>query len=135
MGFKPIDMSKLDEYAAQAKASWGDTPQWAEYERKWAGKAKEDKDAMGERLMGMFAPFGRMAAEGADPASDEAQAQVAAIQSFITENAYTCTNEILAHLGRAYGAGGDFTRNINAAAGPGAAEFAAQAVEAFCAQG
>ena len=134
LSFKPFDTSKLDEYAAQAKASWGDTPQWAEYEAKWAGKTKEDERAMGERLMELFVPFGRMAAEGADPACEEAQAQVAAIQSFITANAYTCTNEILAHLGRAYGSGGDFTRNINAAAGPGAAEFAAAAVEAYCAQ-
>ena len=135
LGVKPFDTSKLDEYAAQAKASWGETPQWAEYEAKWAGKGKEDGHAMGERLMGMFVPFGRMAADGADPACDEAQAQVTAIQSFITEHAYTCTNEILAHLGRAYGSGGDFTRNINGASGPGAAEFAAQAIEAFCARG
>ena len=39
---------------------------------------------------------------------------------------------ILAGLGQAYGSGGDFTRNINAAAGPGAAEFAAAAVGAYC---
>ena len=135
MSFKPFDTSKLDEYAAQAKASWGDTPQWAEYEAKWAGKTKEEENAMGKRLMELFIPFGRMTAEGADPACEEAQAQVAAIQSFITENAYTCTNEILAHLGRAYGSGGDFTRNINDAAGPGAAEFAAAAVEAYCSRG
>ena len=135
MSFKPFDTGKLDEYAAQAKASWGKTPQWAEYEAKWAGKTKEDENAMGERLMELFIPFGRMAEEGADPSCEKAQAQVAAIQSFITQNAYTCTNEILAYLGRAYGSGGDFTRNINAAAGPGAAEFAAAAVEAYCSQG
>ena len=133
LSFKAFDTSKLDEYAAQAKASWGETPQWAEYEAKWADKTHADKHAMGERLMGLFVPFGRMAAAGTDPTCEEAQAQVAAIQAFITENAYTCTNEILAHLGRVYGSGGDFTRNINTAAGPGAAEFAAAAVEAFCA--
>ena len=135
LGFKSIDAGKLDEYAAQAKASWGDTPEWAEYEAKWSGKSKEDEHAMGERLMGLFSPFGRMVADGADPSCDEAQTQVAAIQSFITEHAYTCTNEILAYLGRAYGSGGDFTRNINDAAGPGAAEFAARAIELYCAQG
>ena len=132
LSFKPFDTSKLDEYAAQAKASWGDTPQWVEYEQKWVEKTEEDEGIMGEHLMELFVPFGRMAAENADPECDEAQAQVAAIQSFITENAYTCTNEILAHLGRAYGSGGDFTRNINSAAGPGAAEFAAAAVELYC---
>ena len=34
-----------------------------------------------------------------------------------------------------YKFGGDFTRNINGAAGPGAAEFAAAAVEAYCSRG
>ena len=134
MSFKPFDTSRLDEYAARAKESWGKTPQWAEYEQRWAGRTEQDERDMGERLMGLFVPFGKMAADGADPACEEAQAQVAAIQSFITENAYTCTNEILAHLGRAYGSGGDFTRNINDAAGPGAAEFAAAAVETYCAR-
>lgn len=130
--FGPFDTSKLDEYAAQAKASWGATPQWEEYEDKWAGRPKEEQAAMGERLMELFVPFGRMAAEGADPSCDEAQAQVGKIQTFITENYYTCTDYILAGLGQAYGSGGDFTRNINAAAGPGAAEFAAAAVRAHC---
>lgn len=132
LSFKPFDTSKLDEYAAEAKASWGTTPQWAEYEQKRAGKTREDDVAMGERLMELFVPFGKMAAEEADPTCDEAQAQVLAIQGFITENAYTCTDEVLADLGLMYGSGGDFTRNINAAAGDGAAEFAAAAIEAHC---
>lgn len=133
LSFKPFDTSKLDECMAAAREAWGKTPQWAEYEQKWACKTKEDEAAMGERLMRLFVPFGKLAAEGADPACEEAWAQVAAIQAFITENAYNCTNEILAGLGRAYGSGGDFTRNINEAAGPGAAEFAAAAIEAYCA--
>lgn len=62
----------------------GKTPQWREYEEKWAGRSKGE--------------------------------QVAKIRAFITENYYACTNKILAGLGRAYGAGGDFTQNINAAA-------------------
>ena len=134
LSFKPFDTSKLDEYAVAARESWGKTPQWADYERKWAGRTKEDEAAMGERLMELFIPFGQMVAAGADPACEEATLQAKAIQDFITENAYTCTDEILAHLGRAYGSGGDFTRNIDAAAGPGAAEFAAAAVEAHCAR-
>lgn len=31
-----------------------------------------------------------------------------------------------------YGAGGAFTENINAAGGPGTAEFAAKAIEVYC---
>ena len=131
--FDAFDTSKLDEYAAQAKAQWGATPTWKEYEKKSAGRSTSEQAGMGADLMALFVPFGKMAAEGADPASPEAKAQAAAIQAFITEHFYTCTNDIFAQLGQAYGAGGDFTRNINAAAGPGAAEFAAQAVAAYCA--
>ena len=132
MSNEPHDASRSDEYEERAKQSWGAMPQWAEYEQRWAGKTKADKDAMGERLMSLFVPFGEMAAAGVSPACDEAQDQVEAIQRFITENAYTCTNDILAYLGRAYGAGGEFTHNINEAAGPGAAEFASMAVEIYC---
>ena len=135
LSFEAFDTSKLEEYAAEAKASWGDTAQWAEYEAKRAGRTEEDERAMGEALMELFVPFGQMAADGADPACGEAQAQVAAIQAHITEHYYSCTNEILAGLGTMYGSGGDFTRNIDAAAGEGAAEFAAQAIAAYCAKG
>ena len=135
LSFEAFDTSELDEYARKAKESWGNTPQWAEYEKKSAGRTAREEVDMGKQLMGLFAPFGKMAVEGADPASAEAQEQVAAIQRFITEHMYTCTNEILAQLGKAYGSGGDFTRNINEAAGPGAAEFAARAVELYCSEG
>ena len=42
------------------------------------------------------------------------------------------TDEILSGLGTMYGSGGEFTQNINEAAGEGAAEFAAAAIKAFC---
>ncbi len=88
--FGPFDTSKLDEYAEQAKASWGKTPQWKEYEEKWAGRSKGEQVAMGRSLMELFVPFGRMSAEGADPSCEEALNQVARIQAFITENYYDC---------------------------------------------
>ena len=131
MTFKPFDKSEIDEYTEAAKASWGDTPAWQEYEHKSAGRSKEEEGVLGQEMMALFEPFGRMAAEGADPASPEATVQAKCIQDFITAHYYTCTDEIFAQLGCAYGAGGDFTRNIDAAAGVGAAEFASQAVEAL----
>ena len=131
MTFKPFDTSKIDEYAKQAKASWGATTAWQEYEHKSACRSKEEEGMLGQEMMALFEPFGRMAAEGTDPASPEATAQAKRIQDFITAHYYTCTDEIFAQLGRAYGSGGDFTRNIDAAAGEGAAAFAMHAVEAL----
>lgn len=133
LNFEAFDTSKLDDYAKEAKASWGTTPQWAEYERKSAGRTAQEEAGMGAELMGLFVPFGKMASAGADPGCKEAQTQVGVIQEFITEHFYACTNEILAQLGNAYGCGGDFTHNINQVAGPGAAEFAAAAIEVYCA--
>lgn len=130
LGFEAFDTSKIDEYAAQAKASWGTTPEWAEYQHRSSGRTKKEEMALGEDLMALFEPFGRMAADGADPASPEAAAQARLIQAFITEHFYTCTDEVFLGLGQMYGAGGDFTRNIDAAAGEGAAIFAMHAIEA-----
>ncbi len=133
--FKAFDTSEMDEYAAQAKASWGNSPEWKEFERKSAGRTKGEQLAMGEELLDLFKPFGAMAAEGADPACDAAVAQAKCIQDFITEHWYTCSDEVFLQLGRAYGSGGDFTRNIDAHAGDGAGEFAMRAVEAYVAAG
>jgi len=131
MSFKEFDTSKMDEYAARAKASWGKTPAWKEYEQKSAGRTEKDQQALGNDMMSLFVPFGRMAADGTDPASEEAIAQARLVQDFITEHYYQCTDDIFAQLGRAYGSGGEFTDNINQAAGEGAAEFAARAVDAY----
>ena len=131
MTFKPFDTSEIDEYAEAAKASWGETPAWQEYEHKSVGRSKEEEGMLGQEMMALFEPFGRMVTEGVDPTSPAATAQAKRIQDFITTHYYTCTDEIFAQLGRAYGAGGDFTRNIDAAAGKGAAEFAMHAVEAL----
>ena len=118
----------MDELTAQAKAQWGGTEAWAEYEQRAAGRTAEKERGMGEELMALFAPFAKMAADGVDPAAPEAQAAARRIQAYITEHFYPCTDEIFAGLGRTYGAGGDFTRNIDRVAGPGAAEFASRVI-------
>jgi DNA-binding transcriptional MerR regulator len=133
MSFEQFDTSKMDEYAARAKASWGKTSAWKEYEAKSAGRTKEEDKMLGNDMMALFVPFGRMAAEGVDPACEEAIAQAKLIQDFITGHYYRCTDEIFAQLGNAYGDGGEFTHNINHVAGEGAAEFASRAVKAYVA--
>ncbi len=134
MAFDAFDTTKMDEYAARAKASWGKTAEYAEYEKKSAGRTREEEADKGAQLMALFEPFGKMAADGADPSCAQAIAQAKIIQDFISENFYSCSLQVFAQLGMAYGAGGEFTENINKAAGPGAAEFAAKAVAAYCAK-
>ena len=134
MSFEAFDTSKIDEYAAQAKASWGATKEWDDYKKKSAGRTREDEIDLGKQMMELFVPFGQMAATGVEPTSREAKAQARQIQDYISQHFYECSTEVFAQLGKAYGAGGEFTHNIDAAAGPGSAAFAAKAVAALCAE-
>ena len=128
--FDAFDTKKIDEYAAQAKASWGTTPAYKEYEEKSKGRTKEEDKKIYQGMIDLFAQFGQI--RDTDPASGEAQALVKKLQDHITEHMYTCTKEILSGLGKMYAAGGEFTQNIDSYGGEGTAEFASRAIEIFC---
>ena len=130
MDFEPFDTSKIDEYAAQAKASWGKTPEYQEYEEKSRGRTAEENAMLSEQMMSIFAEFG--AIRSTDPSGSAAQALVKKLQDFITEHFYTCSDDILYGLGMMYAGGGDFTTGIDKHAGEGTAEFAYQAIKAYC---
>lgn len=132
MDFSAFDAKKLDEYAAQAKASWGQTEAYKEFEEKEKGRSKEQSDQIAEGMMALFTEFGLLMKDGKTADSEEAQAQVKKLQEYITEHFYTCTKEILAGLGKMYNAGGEFTENIDKYGGEGAADFAAEAIEVYC---
>ena len=128
--FDAFDTRKIDEYAAQAKASWGQTPAYKEFEEKAKGRTKEEDKKIYQGMIDIFAEFG--AIRESDPASGEAQALVKKLQDYITEHMYTCTNEILSGLGKMYSGGGDFTKNIDSFGGEGTAGFASKAIEIYC---
>ena len=129
MDFSAFDTRKIDDYAAQAKAAWGKTDAWKEYESR--GKSAEDDKQSGEKLMALFTESGKR--RDIDPACDEAQAMVKQLQNFITANFYTCTVPVLRGLADMYDGGGDFTRNIDQAGGEGTAAFVAAAIRIYCA--
>ena len=130
MSFETFDTKKMDEYAARAKASWGDTEAYREYERKSAGRSDKENRLLGGQMMDIFTEFGRI--RGSDPASDDAQALVKKLQGFISEHYYTCTKDILRGLGQMYAGGGDMTASIDRCGGVGTAKFAAAAIRAYC---
>ncbi len=130
MDFSAFDTQKMEAYAAQAKASWGDTAAYREYEKKARGRTGEENSALGAQMMRIFADFG--AVRGESPDSDAAQALVRRLRDFITAHYYTCTDSILAGLGEMYAAGGDMTANIDRAGGEGTAAFARAAIRVFC---
>ena len=128
--FTAFDTKKIDEYAREAKASWGQTKEWKEYEQKAQGRTREDNAALARGMMDIFAEFG--AIRDQDPASPAAQALVDKLQSYITEHYYTCSDEILLSLSKMYDGGGTMTENIDKVGGPGTGDFAAKAIAVHC---
>ena len=127
MDFSSFDTAKIDRYAQEAKKKWGSTAAYKEFETKTAGK---DMQETGDKLMDIFRQFGEM--RHLSPASNEAQALVAKLQSFISDNYYTCTKQILFGLGQMYAAGDEMNENIDKAGGEGTGAFARDAITIFC---
>ena len=130
MSFEAFDTRKIDEYAEQAKASWGKTDAYKEYEQKVAKRSMEEQQSINARLMGIFAEFGKI--RNQDPESAKAVELAKKLQDFITEHFYNCTDEILMGLGSMYAGGGEFTANIDKVGGEGTAVFADKAIRALC---
>ena len=65
--FKAFDTRKIDDYAREAKASWGQTAEWKEYEQKAKGRTKDQEQDIARGMMDIFAEFG--AIRDQDPAS------------------------------------------------------------------
>lgn len=129
MDFSAFDTRKLDDYAAQAKAAWGKTDAWREYEERDRQFTKEDRKAQEDEMMALMRRFGEM--RHLSPEGEEAQALVQELRDFITANFYTCTVPILRGLGRMYDGGGAITERLDETGGPGTASFAAQAIEVY----
>lgn len=132
MNFEAFNTRKIDEYEKQAKASWGKTDAYREYEQRSRGRSKEIQQRLNAEMMSIFAEFGSIKQLPAD--SEQAVSLAVKLQEHITENYYTCTDEILLGLGRMYSGGGDFTANIDKIGGEGTAVFAGEAIKAMVAQ-
>ena len=130
MDFSVFDRNRMNEYAERAKQQWQHTGAYREFEEKNRGRSEETQEALARGMMSIFEDFGKYRRE--DPSSPEAQALVRRLQAYISENYYQCTPEILKSLGAAYGAGGEFTENIDRAGGEGTGEFAGRAIAEYC---
>ena len=102
-----------------------------EHEQKKKNYTKEKWAEANDGLMAIFAEFAALKNSGATADSAEAQALVAKLQAHITENYYTCTDKILAGLGKMYVADERFKNNIDKN-GEGTAEFVAEAIKIYC---
>ena len=131
LNYEGFDYKKIDDYSAQAKAMWGKTDAYKEFEQKNSGRTKEDAKALGAEMMALFTKVGSLRDQAPDSAA--VQAWVGELQAFITEHYYTCTKPMLKCLGEMYDGGGSMTENIDNAGGHGTGAFAKKAIDIFCA--
>ena len=120
----------MKNYETETRSRWGNTDAYREHERKTKNYSKEKWAEINEGLMAIFAEFAACKQNGAETDSNEAQALVGKLQEHITANYYTCTDEILAGLGKMYVADERFKKNIDKY-GEGTAEFASEGIRIY----
>ena len=117
-------------YKTEARERYGGTAAYREHEQKTKGYTKEKWAEANDGLMAIFAEFAKCKSDGFVPNSPKVQSLVVKLQDFITANYYTCTDEILAGLGKMYVADERFKKNIDKY-GEGTAEFVADAISSY----
>ena len=122
---------KSNNYENEVRSRWGNTDAFREHEQKTKNYTKEKWTEANDGLMAIFAEFAALKNSGASADSAEARALVDKLQACITANYYTCTDEILADLGKMYIADERFKKNIDKY-GDGTAEFVAEAIAVYC---
>ena len=124
MNFSAFNKSEIDKYADEAKKKWENTAAYKEFAEKHS-----DSNDKTEEFMQIFAEIGQI--KHLEPDSQTVQSMIKKLQNFITENYYTCTDDILKGLGQMYIADERFKNNIDSTGGNGTAEFTAQAINTY----
>ena len=120
----------MKNYTTEACECYGNTAAYKEHEQKTKNYTKEKWAEANDGLMAIFAEFAVCKRSGMEADSNEAQALVAKIQAHITANYYTCTDDILAGLGKMYACDERFKKNIDKY-GEKTAEFTADAIAVY----
>ena len=129
MDFEGFDPNNMDEYSTQAKALYGKTDAYKEFEQKSASRTAQQEKDLGAQVMDFFARLGKM--RPCDPGCEEAQAWAKELQDFFTANYYTCTPQILSSLAESYAGGGSMTENIDKVGGAGTGAFAKEVIDIY----
>lgn len=133
MSFKEFDMNEIEEnkkkYAKEVKERWGTSKAYEESEKKTSSYNKEKWGDVNQETSEIFKGFAEL--RNSDPGSEEVQELVRRWQKYITDNFYTCTNEILSGLGLMYVEDERFKENLDKN-GEGTAKLMAEAIKIYC---
>ena len=133
MSFKEFDMNEIEEnkkkYAKEVKERWGTSKAYEESEKKTSSYNKKKWGDINQETSEIFKGFAEL--RNSDPGSEEVQELVRRWQKYITDNFYTCTNEILSGLGLMYVEDERFKENLDKN-GEGTAQLMAEAIKIYC---
>ena len=121
----------MNNYDLEVKQRWGETDAYKEHAEKTDNYTKDKWQEVNDGLMTVLSKFADCMKDGNTADSDKAYALVKELQNYITENYYTCTDEILAGLGQMYVADERFKQSIDKHA-LGTAEFVSVAIASYC---
>ena len=114
-----------NQYAEEVKQRWGNTDAYKESQQR-----NTDFSKAAASLDAVFEEFAELNRSGISPNDEPAKIQVEKLQQCITDNFYTCTNEILVGLSQMYVADERFKTNIDKH-GEGTAEFVSACIKSY----
>ena len=125
-----MNVKEINNYYAEAREKWGNTSEYKEHEAKSKNRTKQEFEDINDRFMNIFSEIGKLKYLSVE--DEKVQGKIKELQQFISENYYTCTNEILYSLGQMYVKDERFKKNIDNAGGEGTAKFVYEAISVYC---
>lgn len=102
-----------NKYQAEVKQKWGATNAYEEYEKITKNYSKDKWKELLLEMNDIFKSFSDCMINKESFCSEKTQSLVKKLQNYITNNYYTCTNEILYGLGQMYVNDERFKENID----------------------
>lgn len=130
MNFEAFDAKEIEQYKAEVKSKWGNSKAYQEYEQRAVSHSKHNYHKFANEMTSLFTELGAM--KQFPPTDRAAQEKIAALQAYINDNFYTCSNDILKELGEMYVCDDRFKKNIDRVGGEGTAEFVREAILIYC---
>ena len=103
---------------------------YQEYEQRAVSHSEHNYHKFANEIMSLFTELGAM--KQLPPTDKAVQEKVTALQAYINDNFYTCSNDILKGLGEMYVCDDRFKKNIDRVGGEGTAEFVREAIFIYC---
>jgi DNA-binding transcriptional MerR regulator len=124
----------FDAFADEAKAKWGDTPEYAEAQKRTKRYSKEDWAAIRAEMEAIEAAYAEALADGASPIDARARDLAERHRRHIDRWYYPCSRAMHAALGNMYVADARFAAHYDQRR-EGLAQFVCDAIQANAARG